>query len=423
MASRLAAYMNAEGRRTTFILFFVALIFRLIFVLWLHPEPAWDGVLYERAAVAIARGMGYVTYMYEHRSSDTVPTAYYPVGYPAFLALCYRLFGESRTVLHASGTLVSALTVALTHRLCWRVATPRASAITGLFVALMPGPALFAASSMTEPLWGFLLAFLLWLLTKEPRNRALGTWAVAGFTLSLATYVRPQALLLVPILPIITLYPKSSIRPVLLATLVFAVATLAPILPWTARNCRAIDGCALVSTNGGSNLAIGAVPRANGRYLQLTGDDGCRGVVGETARDRCWRAVAKASIANNPLRWVKLAAVKLDHTLSYEAFPLGYLRESHAVNLTDDQERFWRRAITGPWRLFALLSLLSLVHWKGRSRLPRTAVLCGLACVALLSTHLVFFGGDRYHLPLIAMMAPLVALSCRGIDQWWRATL
>ncbi len=420
----LRKYLLSEGRVHTLAIFFIAFVLRVMIAQWLHPEPAWDGVLYERAAVALSRGMGYVTYMYEVRTSDTVRTAYYPVGYPAILSLAYRAFGEHRFVLHHFGTVISAATVALAHRLCWRCSSPRAALTTGLVVALLPGPALFASSAMTEPLFGFFLALFLWLISKEPLNQRPPLWVLAGFVLALATYVRPQATLLIPFAPIALLYGRGpSIQRIGWLTVVLAMSTIIPVLPWTLRNCHAIDGCAFVSTNGGSNLAIGAVPRANGRYLQLTADDGCRGVVGETARDRCWRAVAVQSILAAPFRWIKLGGVKLDHTLSYEAFPLGYLRESHALQLSDRDERFWRRAITGPWRVYGLFALLAFVPWKNRARLTPIPRAAAVLCVILLATHLVFFGGDRYHLPLIALLAPLVALSTRGIDRWWRATL
>jgi hypothetical protein len=203
------------------------------------------------------------------------------------------------------------------------------------------------------------------------------------------------------------------------AAVIVTLFTIAPVLPWSARNCQRIDGCALVSTNGGSNLAIGAVPRANGRYLALTAEDGCRGVVGETARDKCWRAVAVAAIRRDPARWLALALVKLDHTLSYEAFPVGYLREARAVAMDDERETRWRRAITRPWRVFLLLALLALAPFRGRSKLSPAARAGAVGSLVVLATHCVFFGGDRYHLALVPWLAPLVACSLRDARRWF----
>lgn len=415
---RARQWLADEARPATVALFLLALALRALVAHWLAPAPAWDGVLYERAARAIARGMGYVTFMFVQRSSDTVPTAFYPVGYPAFVGALYRVFGEHLAVLHAGGVMVSALSVAFAHRVAHRVRPGIPATLAALFAALLPGSVLFAPSAMTEPLFALQLAVALWALTRQ-REGATPLWLViAGLALASATYVRPQALLVAPVLAFVARPRGASLRARFFAATLVTVCTIAPVLPWTARNCRAIDGCAFVSTNGGSNLAIGAVPRANGRYLALTADDGCRGVSGETARDRCWRAVAVQSIRRDPLRWLSLSLVKLDHTLSYEAFPIGYLREARAISVSDDRERTIRRAITGPWRVFLLLALLALVPFARRSPLPHAALAAALATTVTLATHLLFFGGDRYHLALVPWLVPLVACSLRDTRQW-----
>ncbi len=412
-------WWRAEARPVSLALFVLALVLRVAAARMLRPAPAWDGVLYERAARGIARGMGYVTFMFVQRSSDTVPTAFYPVGYPAFVGALYRLFGEELLVLQLGGACVSALSVLFAHRIAWRARPTRAAHLAALFCALLPGSIVFAPAAMTEPLFAALLAAALWLLTRTPGGARRVELILSGIALALATYVRPQALLLAPILPLFACPPPTPLWPRVRSAALVTVCTLVPVLPWTARNCRSLDGCALVSTNGGSNLAIGAVPRGNGRYFALEPRDGCRGVVGEVARDRCWRAVAAEAIRRDPLHWLALGAVKLDHTLSYEAFPVGYLRESGAVALDDAGEQRWRRAITRPWRVFLLLALLALAPFSSRSPLPPPARAALAGALVMLATHVVFFGGDRYHLALIPWLTTLVACSLRDTRSWF----
>jgi hypothetical protein len=204
------------------------------------------------------------------------------------------------------------------------------------------------------------------------------------------------------------------------ATTVFVVAS---VLPWTVRNCRALDGCAFLSTNGGSNLAIGAIPRATGGYLLLTANDGCSGVVGEVARDRCWRRVAIASVRANPWRWIERMGAKLDHTLSYESYPIGYLRESGAVHLDGTSERTVRRAISAPWRSVLALALLALLPLGSRVPIAPAAFTALAGIVATLAPHLVFFGGDRYHLVFVPLVAALAAGAARSSAVLERANL
>ena len=71
------------------------------------------------------------------------------------------------------------------------------------------------------------------------------------------------------------------------------VACVAVVLPWTARNCARLDGCALVSVNGGSNLWIGTDPTAEGNYRDLRFGEGCDRTHGEVAKDRCYGREAR----------------------------------------------------------------------------------------------------------------------------------
>lgn len=407
----------ARDRGATIALALIALLARIVFARLVPADPAWDGVLYERGAQAIARGLGYSTFMFVHRSSDTVPTAFYPVGYPAFLAVFYKLFGSTLGVLRMVGAGVGAVTVAFTHRLCVRVASRRAARIATLALAVMPGQVIFAEAAMTEPLFGLLLVAAIYTFVRRDEGPRVLDAVITGALLAGATYVRPQAILLAPLLAFCRTGALSRVslrRTFGIAAIVGAVA-LALVLPWSARNCARLDGCAFVSTNGGSNLAIGAVPRANGRYFALDANDGCRGVVGETARDRCWREVAIRALRAAPRRWVQLAFVKLDHTVSYESFPIGYLREAHAIDVDEVRERTLRRAITFPWRVLVTFAFLALLPLGARRPLGDGARLSLATTVSMLATHLIFFGGDRYHLPLVPFVVVVAACGLRDV--------
>jgi hypothetical protein len=374
--------------------------------------------------------------MFVQRSSDVVPTAYYPVGYSAFLGTLYRVFGQHLVVAAIGGACVSALSVTLSHRIAWRFAPGWRACFATVMLAFLPGQILFAGATMTEPLFGTLLALAAYLLVRDADRTSRGALIGAAIALAAATYVRPQAVLLAPLLPLArpNAFANGWRGRWLGSALVTAIA-LACVAPWSVRNCRDLDGCAFVSTNGGSNFAIGAVPRGNGRFFFLDARDGCAGVQGEVARDRCWRSVALHAIGEDPWRWIKLAFVKLDHTLSYEAFPVGYLREglraptpagSLAIEpassfarahlpLDDTGERRWRRVLTFPWRILLALAFLALVPIATRRFDSPSARVALLVCVGTLATHVVFFGGDRYHLPLAPLVAVLAAGAFRAL--------
>src|SRR5207253_7262473 len=141
-------------------------------------------------------------------------------------------------------------------------------------------------------------------------------------TLGVAALVRPQALLCAPFLAVVVPGPWRLGGPWILrlrsAALGCALA-LVPVLPWTVRNCRVMDGCALVSTNTGWNLAIGAFPRATGRFETLRATDGCREVTGQVQQDRCWFSYGAAEIKAAPMRWLALVPKKLAYTFDHES--------------------------------------------------------------------------------------------------------
>ena len=409
-----------RDRFATVVLTVIAFALRALFAWRVPAMPAWDGVLYERGGQAIARGLGYSTFMFVHRSSDTVATAFYPVGYPAFLGTLYRITGPNVHVLQYAGCVVSALTVAFTHRLAFRFVPGWPARLAALALALLPGQIVFAEAAMTEPLFGLLLVAAVYALVRRDEGPRALDGVITGLLLAAATYVRPQAILLAPLLPLMrhgALKRTQWKRTFAIAAIASAIA-LGAVVPWTMRNCVRLGACAFVSTNGGSNLAIGAVPRANGRYLALNADDGCRGVAGEVARDHCWRDVAWRSVRAAPRRWLQLAFVKLDHTVSYESFPIGYLRESGAIVVSDTQERTFRRAITAPWRVLVALAALALIPIGVRRRLDFAARASLLTALTMLATHLLFFGGDRYHLPLTSFVAVLAAGAFRDLPSW-----
>ncbi len=437
-------------RGSTLALSLVALVARLAWGLSVRVPPVWDGELYERGARALATGLGYSCFLFGPAADPTVPTAFYPVGYPAFLGALYRVFGVSPSVVVVSGALLGAVTVALTHRLALRCAPPLAAHVAALAVALSPGAVVLSTTPMSETLWGALLTAAVFVLTRArlPRVETHGSQdevrsadcsmprtvtspqrglslgcrgfqpAAAGraellltaVLLAAAVYVRPQAVLLAPLLPALV---SGTLRQRLARAAIVTVAVLALVAPWSVRNCRSLDGCAFVSTNGGSNLAIGAVPRATGQYLRLTADDGCRGVKGERTRERCWQSVAMASIRADPSRWLRLGWTKLHETWRHESYPAGYLRTARPDLVDARREQTLQRWMSRAWMSLWLIAFLGLIPLPSRRRMAPAATLSLGAIAAVMATHAVVFGGDRYHLPLVGLVAVLAASAFR----------
>ena len=437
--------------------FVAALLPRLFVAIAWAKEPVWDGHYYHFGAERIARGLGYSEDVLSHGLLLWKPWVHYPVGYSAVLGFFYRIFGAELVVAPVVNAFTGALLVALVHRVArYYLSCDRARFAAGL-CAMHPGLIVYSAVVMTEP-----LAALLLLGAALAALHFRGRWQAilfAGALLGLATLVRPASLLAAPLL--IFTQPKPLWQGAVRAAAASAIA-LAVVLPWTIRNCQRLDGCALVSTNGGWNLAIGAITET-GRFQTLRGVDGCPIVTGQVQQDRCWGEVGRAKIAAAPLHWLGLAPLKLAQTFDHESFAIEYLREA-APELWPDGRReagrellTWfhfglvaaaalspialvtslRRRISATTQAALLLSVaayvsfcvaspehllfplvvmtpfLALLPFPGRPAFgPSGRFLLGLLFATTL-THALFFGEDRYHLVVSPVLCILAAAALR----------
>ncbi len=439
------------------LLFVIALVPRAVVALAWASEPVWDGHYYDFGARRIAAGLGYSDDRAVAGGVQWHAWCHYPVGYSGFLALFYRVLGAS----HAVAAVANALTGAALAVATWALARYALSAwrarAAGLLVALHPGLILYAALVMTEPLAALLTLVAFWVGVRD--RRPVRGLIASALLLGVAALVRPQALLCAPFLAYLVAKPW---RKRALAAACACLIALLPVLPWTARNCRVMDGCALVSTNAGWNLAIGAFPRATGRFETLRSSDGCRDVTGQVQQDRCWLDYGLRQIADRPWHWLSLIPAKLGYTFDHESFAVEYLHEARPESWPSPTRERAREATTLAHRMLlaaaalgvvafplmrsmrgavtqgallataGLLGVMALTSdspafwplavftaavpwlpWPGRPRRP-PALLLGVALLATTEiTHAVFFGEDRYHVVVTPVLALLAAGALR----------
>jgi 4-amino-4-deoxy-L-arabinose transferase-like glycosyltransferase len=462
-------------------LFVVATALRLYVADALAGEPVWDGHYYDFGARHIASGFGYADEVMRDGQPTWHPWCHYPVGYSGFLAAFYILFGASHAVAHVANALVGGLLAVVTWLLAREALSPRRAMAAGALVAFHPGLVLYGALLMTEPLSALLVLAGFYVAIRVARSGGdgaagaarRGLLGIAGgaLVLGIAALVRPQALLCVPFL--VLALPTRGVaiwRARGVGLIVACAVALVPVLPWTARNCRVMDGCALVSTNAGWNLAIGSFPRATGRFETLRSDDGCREVTGQVQQDRCWLDYGIANIEQAPGRWLALIPAKLAFTFDHESFAVEYLHEARPAAWPDDRRALVRGILTSVHRIFvaaSVLAFLSLALPLGRrgdararhGRMVQSALLAALAlatyaafaagtptfwpivlaacvlpwlplpgrptvppallmAVSLLATtvltHAIFFGEDRYHMVATPVLCLLAAAALRA---------
>ena len=435
----------------------VALLPRLFVAIAWSREPVWDGHYYYFGAERIAQGLGYSEDVWIDGRPEWKPWVHYPVGYSALLGGLFTVFGSGGLVAPLFNALLGTVTAVVTYELARRGLSESRARVAGALVALHPGLIAQTALVMTETLAACLLVVAgLCAVTAQDRGLRLLPF---GLALGIATLVRPASLLL---LPLGFVGRRWKVRALVVAGLLALCGTFVVVLPWTLRNCQRLDGCALVSTNGGWNLAIGAISET-GRFATLRASDGCRVVTGQVQQDRCWSRVGLEKIAAAPARWLSLAPKKLGETFNHESFAIEYLHEADPRSWPEPRRVAARGLLTGVHRALLFASAFSVIAlaWgrqRGAALFAQTTlalgavafgvyafssdahpfyVFCGfipLAAVlplpgrpelgpalryaigALLFTaltHVVFFGEDRYHLAVSPLLCLLAAAALR----------
>jgi hypothetical protein len=262
--------------------------------------------------------------------------------------------------------------------------------------------------------------------------------------MGLATLVRPQSLLLAPVLGALAVPVAANARVRLLRAATVSLVALACVAPWTVRNCERMNRCALVSVNGGWNLLIGAQTRS-GAWEEMVVPPECLTVWDEAGKDACFERAARRDIAAAPLAWMARAPGKLAATLDYFGAGPWYMHTSDAGAFDDAAKvrlavvetvacrllllgaLFAVARMTGPRSLARKLLAVAgavagvTVHgWLGYIALAVVALLLGRRMLARAPTvvpatvavivltalvHAAFFGAGRYGL----VVAPFVA--------------
>jgi 4-amino-4-deoxy-L-arabinose transferase-like glycosyltransferase len=437
------------SRRDAAVVVAVALAARLAVVAWAWSRvpPSADGTFYDVIARRIAAGLGY-TWLWP--DGTVTYAAHYPVGYPAFMAIGYRLFGAAPGVAMLGNALVGAFLPWAVHRTVARFAPSRVALGAGLVAALHPALVLYTPALMTEGVTSALVAVAIAVAASPSPSRALQLGL--GVVVGLATYFRPQCVVLAPLLPLAASLATrvGALRAASIA-LVASAAALAVVSPWTLRNCQVMDQCALVSVNGGWNLLIGTDPSAKGTWAELKVPDACRDVFDEAGKDACFGREARRVIAADPGAWAGLAPAKLSATFDFFGAGPGYLRGAAPDEFAESAKRAWLWAETVVQRLVLAAGLLALLRrlsagWPARATwalgaamlvlsalphatpaylvlgavalvLPRLASgtspavpISGAVVLVTALVHAVFFGAGRYGLVLVAPTVVLGAL-------------
>jgi Dolichyl-phosphate-mannose-protein mannosyltransferase len=228
-----------------------AVALRLLFI-FRFPVADGDTLLYGDIAK---------NWLYSHVFGTTVngapePTLIRLPGYPAFLALCFVLFGRDHyNAVRLAQLVVDVVTCFLVADIARRISGRRAAIVAFVIAALCPFTANYVALPLAETLSIFFTALAFWFAVRALDSGRVREWAWCGLAISAGIYQRPDGVLVLGAIGLwlvarIVRQPmprdrqafKSEISnqksAIGVALVLLGIFALAPLIPWTLRNWR-----------------------------------------------------------------------------------------------------------------------------------------------------------------------------------------
>lgn len=387
----------------------VALFLRLALVACVRVVPRWDGVIYTRAAQDLAEGRGFTRAIFTP-GPDQPLTAFYPVGFPAWLAGLRLLHIEGRGALILQA-LLGTLIVPLAWHLAKRLSDNESARAAAWLAALWPGGVIYTLTYFSEPLFALLLGIATLVLMSHPEQGRWRAVCLAGLALGCAAWVRPTA---IAIAFALGAAHGRTWRERALAALLTSLVALAVVSPWMVRNASFLEGPTL-STNGSYNLLLGTY--GLGGYADLPEGADCALSLEATDLDHCRTDRALARIEAAPLTWCLRGLHKLADTFTHESTPGLYLKT--AIDGATPRERDWAWAIatalSAPFWGALFLLAVSAPFLRRCARAPLHIVLAPVLMLACI--HFVYIGGDRYHVAVAPMMFALAGVAVAALRE------
>lgn len=394
-----------------------AFLLRLAWISYVHPDPTDgrfdDTAWYRGAAHFISRGEGYLN------PYAGMPTAAWPPGYPAFLGVVFRLFGEGIRQTACANLVLALLTVVVVYAIGLLLFDRRTALVAAGAIALWPGQIFFTSLTLSEPLFTFLFTLAVLLMLAIPRASGWrgGLVIAFGVVTGLAVFTRGQAVLLLPLAVVCWGLAGYRWRRAVGWAMLAAAVVVIMLVPWAARNQREIGTPVVVATNFGPNLWIGNHAGSTGRMNipEVEPPQASRAGLtqGEYEVKTSNLALRKGLryMLTHPTREVELAGIKVRAMYESDSTALDWNAAYHpGFYGSESLEEGLRSLANGFWFAVLILSAAGLV--ASRARLNGPLGVLPIMVLTWTAFHLLFFGDSRFHYPIVFAFA---LLGARGL--------
>ena len=261
-------------RRTLILVLLIALAHAAAFIVYQRPdwEVAWsDQGGYRQLGAAMARSGEFTRFP---ESPVFIPEVIRTPGYPAFVAVIYRVFGEGTLPVAVAQAFVFALICLIVYRIGRRAADERTGTIAAFMTALFPALPYYGALVLTEVWTTFMMVCAVAVCLRAIQQDRFRDFIVAGVLFSATTIVRP-AFILLPFglaiaMPMLVRAQRSNARRVG-QWAALALAAALTMVPWFTYNYVYLGSFTLSPAGGiGRGLWEGT---CQGRWAGKTHDE------------------------------------------------------------------------------------------------------------------------------------------------------
>ena len=419
--------MNSSSENKTFtfdknlfvwgiIIFFTALILRLIFLFEFRSIPLFDTHIMDMKyfhdwAISFVGGSG----------AGPVPYFKAPL-YPIFIGFVYSVFGDGQWAFRIVQSILGSFTAVLTFLISLRLFNKKVGITAGFITAFCSTLIIYDAQLLVPCLAIFLnMLGIYFLVVGIQTNKSL-MFLFGGLFLGLSAIARPTILVFIiaAFIFLLWIYLKASNHLNKKSVLLFAIGVVLAITPVTIRNYVKSGEFVLIGTYGGINLYIGNNLQSDGISTRLPGtgldwwgegemeeairiaeeDVGCK--LNASEHSAYWRDKAIDEITANPGFFIKNMWRKLILFISgvelYNNFDIYYV----AYQTTIMKLLLWKKFVFFPWGLllpFAVAGIVLVRRWTS------VKAIIVLFILSYIPTLLVFFVTSRYRLPMIPLLA------------------
>ena len=383
--------------RTALMIFLVGLFLRALFISVHQRTLISDERDYHQlAAHLLSTG----TYGF-----NGVPTAYRPFAYPAIISGVYALAGQHPIVIKLLQALFDSLTAVFLFLLLKHESEKVRLAALGLWSFYLPA-ILYTNFLLSESLFTFILVLTSFILVRNGLSQTRNAF-LFGCSLGFLTLMKPAMVLLIISLPAVMYLARIPLQ----QFKVVVVGALLILFPWIVRNYSSM-GKPTLATNGGINLLIGNNPNTTGAYVINFPEEILQNAKDEVEADEAAYRYALHYIMDKPGQFLVNGFKKIAHLFSSEGGLLVWSFHNHPE---DASERYAMKYASIPLPLIALVNasyivvvLFGLVGIVSAKKDMLWWFCAGLfAC--WLATHFLFFGGSRFHFPLMPFFALFAA--------------